>query len=49
MTEACEIGISLIEAGHFHTENVACRYFSDFIESLGIETGYFCSYNIKTI
>ncbi len=49
MTEACEMGISLIEAGHFFTENVACKYFSDFFSSLGIENACFYSNTIKTI
>ena len=49
MTDAKEMGISLIEAGHFHTEDIACKYFADFLDSLGIENEYFCSYNITSI
>ena len=49
MTEAAEMGISLIEAGHFFTEDIACKYFADFLNELGIENEYFCSYNIITI
>ena len=49
MAEACERGISLVEAGHFFTEDVACKYFADLLDELGIENGYFSSYNIHTI
>lgn len=49
MTEAPEIGISLIEAGHFHTENLLCRYFSEILTSLGIENECYSSYSIKNI
>lgn len=49
MTEAAEMGISLVGAGHFHTEDIACKYFSALLDNLGIENGYFCSYNIITI
>ena len=49
MAEAYERGISLVEAGHFFTEDIACKYFADLMDELGIENGYFSSYNIKTI
>lgn len=49
MTEALERGIALVEAGHFFTEDVACKYFSDLLHELGIESEYFCSNRIKTI
>ena len=49
MAEACERGISLVEAGHFFTEDVACKYFAELLDELGIENAYFSSYNIKTI
>ena len=49
MAEAAEMGISLVEAGHFFTEDIACKWFSDLLCSLGIENEYFCSNNIITI
>ena len=49
MAEASERGISLVEAGHFFTEDVACKYFSDILNGIGIENAYFSSYNITTI
>ncbi len=49
MAEAAEMGISLIEAGHFFTEDVAYKYFSNFLNELGIENSYFSSYNIKKL
>lgn len=49
MSEAAEMGISLVEAGHFFTENIACKWFSDLLCSLGIENAYFCSNTITTI
>lgn len=49
MAEAAERGITLVEAGHFFTEDVACKYFSELLDSLGIETEYFCSNRIQTI
>lgn len=49
MVEAPEMGISLIEAGHFFTEDVACEFFKGILDDLGIENGYFSSYNIFTV
>lgn len=49
MTEAPEMGICLIEAGHFHTENLLCKYFSEILGSLGIENECYVSNVIKTI
>ncbi len=49
MTEAPEMGISLVEAGHFFTENMLCKYFSDILTSLGIENGYYSSNVISNI
>ncbi len=49
MSEASEIGISLVEAGHFFTEEVACAYFKELLDSVGIENGHFSSYNITTV
>ncbi len=43
MNEAKEIGISLVEAGHFFTENMICGYFSEILASLGIENGCYYS------
>lgn len=37
MAEAAEMGISLIEAGHFFTENIICDYFSKMLTDLGID------------
>lgn len=49
MAEALERGIMLVEAGHFFTEDVACKYFSEIMDELGIDNEYFCSNRIKTI
>lgn len=49
MAEAAERRITLVEAGHFFTEDVACKYFSELFDSLGIENEYFCSNRIQTI
>lgn len=49
MAEAPEKGISLIEAGHFFTEDISCKWFSDLISGLGIETAYFSSNIIMSI
>lgn len=49
MAEAAERGITLVEAGHFFTEDVACKFFSELMDGLGIENEYFCSNRIQTI
>lgn len=49
MTEAPEMGICLIEAGHFYTENLLCKYFCEILDSLGIENESYHSNVIKTI
>lgn len=36
MAEAAEMGITLIEAGHFYTEDIICAYFLRVLEELGI-------------
>lgn len=49
MEEAAEMGITLIEGGHFFTEDIACRYFAEILNMLGIENAYFCSNRIQKI
>lgn len=49
MEEAAEMGISLVEAGHFFTEDIACRYFLNLLDSLGIENAYYFSNRVKII
>jgi len=49
MAEAAERGIALVEAGHFFTEDVACKYFAELLDSLGIKNEYYCSNRITTI
>ncbi len=49
MTEAPEKGISLIEAGHFFTENMLCDHFAELLNSLGIENGYYSSDVVEEI
>lgn len=43
MNEAKEMGISLIEAGHYFTEDILCSLFSEILTSLGVENGYYSS------
>lgn len=44
MTEAAEMGISLIEAGHFFTENIICGFYMRLLAEIGVygET-YYCN------
>lgn len=49
MTEAPETDISLIEAGHFFTENMLCNCFSEILTSLGIENEFYNSNVIVNI
>ena len=49
LTEAPEMGISLIEAGHFFTEEKICGYFGEILDSLGIENEFYNSNVIKSI
>ena len=49
MAEAAEMGITLIEAGHFFTENIICEYFAEKLANLGIENACFCSNRIRVL
>ena len=49
MAEAGEMGISLVEAGHFFTEDVACAYFKRMFDEFKIENEYFSSNRIEVI
>ena len=51
MEEAREMGINLIEAGHFYTEDHICEVLQEIIQELdqNIYTEHFCSNEIKTI
>ena len=51
MVEAPEMGINLIEAGHFYTENPVCEFLAELVKksSADIETKIFSSNEIKVI
>ncbi len=49
LTDAPDLGINLIEAGHFHTEDHVCRVLCDMIRKYGIDADYFNSNNILVI
>ncbi|NLK40201.1 MAG: Nif3-like dinuclear metal center hexameric protein [Clostridiales bacterium] len=51
MIEAPEIGINIIEAGHFYTEDIICRYFAEIVWEAdpSIETAYLSSNEIVLI
>ena len=49
MIDACDMGINLIEAGHFFTENPVCNKLSNDVKAMdsSIEVEIFNSFNIK--
>ncbi len=49
LTDAPEMNINLIEAGHFFTEAPVCEFLEDTLVELGIETKIFNSNKIKEI
>ncbi len=49
MAEAAEMGITLIEAGHFFTENIICDYFAKLLADLGIVCECYHSNRIQVL
>ena len=49
MAEAAEMGITLIEAGHFYTENIICAYYLRLLAELGIPGEYYDSNRIEIV
>lgn len=49
MAEAAEMGITLIEAGHFFTENIICAYYLRLLAELGIPGEYYDSNRIEIV
>ena len=49
LTDAPDLGINLIEAGHFHTEDHICKMLCDTLATLGIVADYFNSNKISFI
>lgn len=49
MAEAAEMGISLIEAGHFFTENIICGFYLRLLAELGIEGEAYNSNKIELL
>ena len=49
LTDAADLGINLVEAGHFYTENHVCLALCEMIKSLGIDADYFDSNNVTVI
>ena len=49
LTDAPEMNINLIEAGHFYTEAPVCKFLADTLTALGIETEIYDSNKIKQI
>lgn len=49
MAEADEMGISLIEAGHFFTENIICDYFANLLTGLGIASECYTSNRVYVL
>jgi len=49
LTDAPEMGINLIEAGHFYTEAPVCTFLADTLRGLGIESEIFNSNTTKRI
>ena len=47
MAEAAEMGITLIEAGHFYTENIICAYYLRLLAALGIPGACYDSNRIE--
>lgn len=49
MAEAAEMGITLIEAGHFYTENIICAYYLRLLAALGIPGACYDSNRIEIV
>ena len=49
LTDAQGLGINLIEAGHFYTEDHVCHVLCEMLCELGVKADYFNSNNIQTI
>ena len=49
LTDAADMGINLVEAGHFFTENPICDVLAAMLRDMGIETDVCNSNRIKTI
>ena len=49
MTEAAEMGITLVEAGHFYTENIICAYYLRLLAELGIDGACYDANRIELI
>ena len=49
LTDAPDLGINLIEAGHFHTEDHICHVLCGMLREYGIDADYYNSNNIQVI
>ena len=49
LTDAPDLGINLVEAGHFYTEDHVCAVLCEMLHTLGIKADYYNSNNILTI
>ena len=49
MAEAAEMGITLVEAGHFYTENIICAYYLRLLAALGIPGACYDSNRIEIV
>lgn len=49
MTDAPDIGINLIEAGHFYTENPVCEFLAQMLRGLEIDTNIYFSNRIVAL
>ena len=49
LTDAADLGINLIEAGHFYTEDHVCSVLCEMIKNFGIDTDYHNSNNVTII
>ena len=51
LIDAPEVGINLIEAGHFHTENPVCETLREWLVTIdpSLTVDLFCSYAIRTV
>ena len=46
---AAEMGITLVEAGHFYTENIICAYYLRLLAALGIPGACYDSNRIEIV
>ena len=49
LTDAADLGINLIEAGHFYTEDHVCHVLCEMLKDQGIDADYFNSNNVTVI